>query len=66
MWRCVICSFFNGIFYWNSQEYVPLSHCLKYTLFISQFSRTIVFQFLLDIVVVPRDMAAINMQNFKW
>ena len=43
---------------------MSLSECLKYTLFISQFSITIVFQFLLDIVVVPRDIAAF-MQKFE-
>ena len=43
---------------------MSLSHCLKYTLFISQFSTTIVFQFILDIVVFPRDIAAF-MQNLR-
>ena len=56
--------FFLMVSFIETARNMSLSHCLKYTLFISQFSTTIVFQFLLDIVVVPRDIAAF-MQNFE-
>lgn len=56
--------FFLMVSFIETPRNMSLSHCLKYILFISQFSTTIVFQFILDIVVFPRDIAAF-MQNFE-